>query len=943
MPLDKKGRTPLHWALLNGKKQTTEALLRNGANTNLADAEGLTPLHYICRKGKGHKLLEMFFKINEELNKPVQVDIEDKKGRTPLHYALRNRGCKKQILQVLLRYAAKNGRLNLACNQSESTLLQIICFETHCEDVTLAEIFFEINDEFNQPWLVNAVDENGRTALVCPLRSRRNVQMAEVLLRNGVDPNVVDAAGCTPLHKICRFLSQDMVEQFFKICDDIQLTVEIDARDNEGNTPLHFLMQNNYFHKIETLELLLRRGADPNSANAKGLTLLHFICQRKDDDGFVEKFFKICDDIQTTVDIDARDKLNRSPLQLAVAHVLLNGVKFLLDRGADMSSFVFPTASNFRSAYKKYRFLDYFYKLRLMSGTLAIVEFLEDKGYELGRDASLTIIKVFANYNYKKKPLSLSLDEFLHDYVFNCYGCEEEAKRIMANPSLSLDEVVKLRPEEAEKLLAFEDYYRRLFNTSDSDPDSEWEDVNPTSLSTLKRIPNLQDLRDINSTKNKSKKSSQTPRSSKKFPVQQTPAKGKPSISTTMTTTYVKLKDAIATIPKFDRATMSLEDFLDSVEYAKEIIDGAEEALLVKLVRTKIGEEARKGLKDIDIKTVAELKKQLRGLYSSGLTVSALQGLLAQQIQQPGESVLSFATKIRDLGNQILQTKKLTLATGAAIPKDFEENVKGSQEECFRKGLLDNISVRMKSIGGLTDIIKEAITIEKDLEVKSMMRRKLEKRCGNCGRLITQLSSAGARYYSVLDLAWGFWQIKLDPRDAPKSKIAKDDAHLVHNRLNNIELRMKRERHDISEALKVLNETAKDLGQPVGELRGAAASTAWSERSDEPGAATAGARSERLNEPAARSDEPRPPTASARSERPNEPAARPDGPAAATGRTDQPSDSTWCRPCQRRSHHRVSALLATAGCPLSGAPDPSCGSFKSSHSSRCTTSSATQR
>ncbi|CAB0032493.1 unnamed protein product [Trichogramma brassicae] len=43
------------------------------------------------------------------------------------------------------------------------------------------------------------------------------------------------------------------------------------------------------------------------------------------------------------------------------------------------------------------------------------------------------------------------------------------------------------------------------------------------------------------------------------------------------------------------------------------------------------------------------------------------------------------------------------------------------------------------------------------------------------------------------------------------SKIAKDDAHLVHNRLNNIELRIKRERHDISEALKVLNETAKDL------------------------------------------------------------------------------------------------------------------------------------
>ncbi|CAB0028511.1 unnamed protein product, partial [Trichogramma brassicae] len=55
-------------------------------------------------------------------------------------------------------------------------------------------------------------------------------------------------------------------------------------------------------------------------------------------------------------------------------------------------------------------------------------------------------------------------------------------------------------------------------------------------------------------------------------------------------------------------------------------------------------------------------------------------------------------------------------------------------------------------------------------------------------------------------------QIKhLTAKQIELAKIAKDDAHLVHNRLNNIELRMKRERHDISEALKVLNETAKDL------------------------------------------------------------------------------------------------------------------------------------
>uniref|UniRef100_A0ABD2W142 Uncharacterized protein n=1 Tax=Trichogramma kaykai TaxID=54128 RepID=A0ABD2W142_9HYME len=61
---DKKGNTPLHLALPVGRTEIIEYLLGRGADPNLANDEGFTPLHTICNHwGDRHDLTKTFFKI----------------------------------------------------------------------------------------------------------------------------------------------------------------------------------------------------------------------------------------------------------------------------------------------------------------------------------------------------------------------------------------------------------------------------------------------------------------------------------------------------------------------------------------------------------------------------------------------------------------------------------------------------------------------------------------------------------------------------------------------------------------------------------------------------------------------------------------------------------------------------------------------------------------
>ncbi|XP_023315073.1 ankyrin-1-like [Trichogramma pretiosum] len=79
-----------------------EMLLRGGADPNLVNKKGLTPLHIIAKEVFHCEIVELFFQINDELNQRVQVDARDKLGNTPIHLALKYSD-RKKMMEVLLR------------------------------------------------------------------------------------------------------------------------------------------------------------------------------------------------------------------------------------------------------------------------------------------------------------------------------------------------------------------------------------------------------------------------------------------------------------------------------------------------------------------------------------------------------------------------------------------------------------------------------------------------------------------------------------------------------------------------------------------------------------------------------------------------------------------------------------------------------------------------
>jgi ankyrin repeat protein len=208
----------------------------------------------------------------------VQVNATNEGGDTALHiYARKNN---PEAIRLLIDNGAD---VNLVKNSTYASW--------HTAPLNIAARYGNqavMNQILQVPGInVNFKDSSGRTPLHLLVGGPSNQATVESLrqfIAKGADVNATNTEGATPLHYAASHPTRPtFVEELLKAPG-----IHIDAKDHDGNTPLHIAVK---AEGIVIIKLLLDKGAQQDIPNKEGKTALDLAATSTD--GEIKKLFNI--------------------------------------------------------------------------------------------------------------------------------------------------------------------------------------------------------------------------------------------------------------------------------------------------------------------------------------------------------------------------------------------------------------------------------------------------------------------------------------------------------------------------------------------------------------------------------------------------------------------------------------------------------------------------
>lgn len=250
-------------------RAVVELLLKNGADPNIRDEKGNTPLHRAL-------LYQDPILFSLLIENGACVYLENNEGQS----VMRSRS--NSVIRNIIREAAQDPRMTDNC----------------------PEIFQKAADRRGKDKPEDGEAPTLDQDLLYGVRSGM-IEKVTSSLAKGADPNSRDRKGRSPLHlaATCKKEMPAIVEIL------VTAGADINARDIKGGTPLIAAAGN---HCPDILKILLNKGADPALTDRDGATVMHYMA-RWDADRLTSAIDEL---LSAKADIDARDRLGRTPLMM---------------------------------------------------------------------------------------------------------------------------------------------------------------------------------------------------------------------------------------------------------------------------------------------------------------------------------------------------------------------------------------------------------------------------------------------------------------------------------------------------------------------------------------------------------------------------------------------------------------------------------------------------